>query len=82
MGQDRVSDEEEDEGNDAPRMNTGIMSAYKYDPCVDGLRFKKKPYLCLNAPCRPNIGSIHPDGVIHVGPKYIFAPEASVQMVV
>ena len=45
-------------------MNSGLMAAFEYDSEIDGIEIDSVPYVCFNAPDRPQIQGREPDGVI------------------
>ena len=63
------------------RMNRGLMSAFKFDSSYDGIEIKSVPFVCLNAPGRPNIEGKLPDGTIMHDANKVIAPEANVELV-
>ena len=61
-------------------MSTGLMAGYDFDPKVDGIVIGGVPYVCINAPGRPQIGGPQPEGTKRFGSAMLIAPEANVKM--
>ena len=75
-----MDEEEEEAPAMVPRMNTGLMSAYEFDPEVDGLIVGSVRYVCLNVPGRPQIEGALPEGTIKLSSAQLYAPEENVQL--
>ena len=62
------------------QMNTGLMADFEFDSELDGIVIDSVPYVCINAPDRPNILGPNPVGTTQLNSAMLIAPEANVQM--
>ena len=56
------------------------MKDFDFCSDVDGIEIDSVPHVCINAPGRPQIDGLHPEGTIPYNQVWLIAPEANVKL--